>query len=239
MLYYSRRTGHRVLFDPKASGASGKRVLRLNKRVFVRQSGLFTITGEDGAIYRGADQDWFPRQIQRWSGCGPTTAALILSYLAAIKPELGALWPDRAMNQPAFSHFMCQVWEYVTPREHGLHQPSMFQEGVRAFSLARGLTLEPQVLEVPAARTHRPPFEEIAAFLCASLERDCPVAFLNLSNGKVSQLDRWHWVTIIGMDGPMAHILDSGREFPIDLSLWYETTKKRGGFVSILGEEEA
>ena len=209
----------------------------LNERVFVRQGSLLTITGEDGTVYRGADQDWFPKAIQRWCGCGPTTAAVILSYLAAVKPELAGLWPERTMSQSAFAHFMCQVWDYVTPREHGLHQPGMFQEGVAAFAAARGVTLAPQVLEIPAARTHRPPFDEVARFVRSSLARDCPVAFLNLSNGKVSQLDRWHWVTIIGMDGPMVHILDSGREFPIDLSLWHETTKKRGGFVAVLGED--
>ena len=208
----------------------------MQQRVFVRQPGLFTIRSGEGESFRGADQDWYPTAVQRYKGCGPTSAAVILSYLAA-RPALSALYPGRSMDQDAFVQFMCQVWDYVIPREHGLHQPSMFQEGVRAFGASRGVELDPQVLEIPAARTHRPPFEAVSGFLRASLERDCPVAFLNLSNGKVSELDRWHWVTIIGMDGPMVHILDSGREFPIDLSLWYETTKKRGGFVAVLPAE--
>ena len=205
----------------------------MKHRVFVRQPGLFTIRGGKGEIYRGADQDWYPTAVQRWKGCGPTAAAVILSYLAA-RPGLEALYPGRPMDQDSFVQLMCQVWDYVTPREHGLHQPSMFQEGVRAFGDSRGVPLDPKVLEIPAARTHRPSFGEVSAFLRSSLERDCPVAFLNLSNGKVSDLDRWHWVTIIGIDGPMVHILDSGREFPIDLALWHETTKKRGGFVAVL-----
>ena len=80
------------------------------------------------------------------------------------------------------------------------------------------------------------PFTDVSAdaWYASDVER---AVRLGLFNGKVSELDRWHWVTIIGMDGPMVHILDSGREFPIDLSLWYETTKKRGGFVAVLPAE--
>ena len=33
-----------------------------------------------------------------------------------------------------------------------------------------------------------------------------------------------------------AEILDSGRRLTIDFHLWYETTRRRGGFVSALGE---
>lgn len=210
----------------------------MQERVFIRESGLLSIRDGDGTICRGADQDWFPGQIQRWSGCGPTAAALILSYLAA-RPELASLWPERAMERESFTRYMCQVWDYVTPRQHGLHKPEMFREGVRAFVADRGLALQPRVLEIPSARTRRPSFEAVSAFVGEGLAADCPVAFLNLSNGKVAELDRWHWVTIIGLDGRMAYLLDSGREFPIDLALWHETTKKRGGFVRILpGEGE-
>ena len=67
----------------------------------------------------------------------------------------------------------------------------------------------------------------------AGLEEECPVAFLNLCRGKVKELDWWHWVTIIAMEGDRVTILDSGREFDIDLALWYATTKKRGGFVRV------
>ncbi|OUO12004.1 hypothetical protein [Flavonifractor sp. An4] len=76
------------------------------------------------------------------------------------------------------------------------------------------------------------------SFVAASLEADCPVAFLNLDNGKVKQLHRWHWVTLIGLDGDTASIVDNGEAFTMDLHLWYDTTKTRGGFVSALGAGE-
>ena len=68
-----------------------------------------------------------------------------------------------------------------------------------------------------------------------SLERDCPVAFLNLHNGLEKRLDWWHWVTIVALDGDNVSILDSGEELEINLRLWYETSKKRGGLVAALG----
>ena len=37
------------------------------------------ITGPDGAVTHGADQDWFPDPWQQRAGCGPTAAALILA----------------------------------------------------------------------------------------------------------------------------------------------------------------
>ena len=63
------------------------------------------------------------------------------------------------------------------------------------------------------------------------------MAFLNLHNGKVRELDWWHWVTITALEDGRADLLDSGKALTIDFRLWYETTKRRGGFVSALGGE--
>ena len=73
-------------------------------------------------------------------------------------------------------------------------------------------------------------------FVRRSLARDCPVAFLNLHNGRVKELDWWHWVSITALEDGRAEILDSGNRLTIDFHLWYETTRRRGGFVSALGE---
>ena len=40
-----------------------------------------TLTGPDGTRYRGGDQEWYHDLWQRRAGCGPTTAAALLSYL--------------------------------------------------------------------------------------------------------------------------------------------------------------
>ena len=193
------------------------------------------VEGPDGTWTHGADQDWYPDPWQRRAGCGPTTASVILAYLARSRGELAGLCPLSDRTRAGFTQFMCQMWNFVTPVSHGLNQPRMMVDGMAAWARARGVDLSPALFPVPAARTKRLPFDQAAAFLTASLDRDCPVAFLNLHNGKVKELDRWHWVTIVALRGDVATLVDSGRRFDIDLALWYESSKKRGGFVSPLG----
>lgn len=207
----------------------------MNARTALPHPEWFDITGPEGAVTRGADQDWFPDFWQQRAGCGPTAAAVIFAYLARSRPELAPLCPGDVSTRADFVAHMCRVWEHVTPRSHGLNQPELMREGMASYARARGVELRPALLEIPAARTKRPSYEEAARFVADSLERGCPVAFLNLHNGRVKNLDRWHWVTITALEGGAATILDSGREFGIDLALWLESTKKRGGFVAALG----
>ena len=92
-------------------------------------------------------------------------------------------------------------------------------------------------MDIPDKRMSRPALSSVVDFIAKGLDSDCPIAFLNLSNGKVSNLDRWHWVTIVGLETDQdnnhvsAQIFDGGKEFEIDLKLWYETTTLSGGFV--------
>ena len=82
----------------------------------------------------------------------------------------------------------------------------------------------------------RPGFDEIVDFITQGLQKDAPVAFLNLCNGEEKNLDRWHWVTIIASDvkSPdeiIISISDEGRIKYINLSLWVKTTTLGGGLV--------
>ena len=43
-----------------------------------------TITGPQGETYQGGDQEWYRDLWQRRAGCGPTTAAALLSYLSQV-----------------------------------------------------------------------------------------------------------------------------------------------------------
>ena len=103
------------------------------------------------------------------------------------------------MDRASFTGLMCRVWEHVTPVSHGLNRPEQMAEGMASFAAARGLTLTPGLFVFPSARTKRPPYEQVEAFVRRALERDCPVAFLNLHNGRVKELDYWHWVTITAL----------------------------------------
>lgn len=195
------------------------------------------IAGPGGAITCGADQDWFPTFWQREAGCGPTAAAVVFAYLAQAHPELRPLCPQDIKERAAFTALMCRVWDYITPGIYGLNRPEVMRDGMACYGKAQGILLSPVLLEIPAAPTKRPCLETVCRFIGESLTRECPVVFLNLHNGKVRELDRWHWVTITALDGVQAEILDSGRSLNIDLALWLATTRRRGGFVSALGEK--
>ena len=69
-----------------------------------------TLTGLDGQPHRGADQDWYRDPWQRRAGCGPTTAAVILTYLSRVHPALAPLAPagDRADGE--FLDYMEAIW---------------------------------------------------------------------------------------------------------------------------------
>lgn len=209
----------------------------MERRASLSRPELLDIRGPDGVVTRGADQEWYPDPWQRLAGCGPTAAAVIFAYLARTHGELSPLCPEPVENRAGFLAHMERVWAYVTPVYHGLNDPGLMVSGIAAYGRDRGVDLSPALFAVPTARTKRLPYERAAAFVAGSLARDCPVAFLNLHNGLEKRLDWWHWVTIAALEGDRAVILDSGAELEIDLRLWYETSKKRGGFVAALGVE--
>ena len=81
----------------------------------------------------------------------------------------------------------------------------------------------------------RPSVSELIEFVRAGLAADCPVAFLNLTRGRVKNLQAWHWITITSADleegSLMACASDEGKKNCFDLKLWYLSTRMRGGLV--------
>ena len=57
---------------------------------------------------------------------------------------------------------------------------------------------------------------------------------MNLSNGAVRNLDNWHWVTLVSVNGELrAEMYDQGRRQLIDIGLWLSTTTGGGAFVAL------
>lgn len=79
-----------------------------------------TITGPQGETYQGGDQEWYRDLWQRRAGCGPTTAAALLSYLSQTRPGLRPMVPAAARTQAGFLRYMEALWPYVTPGARGL-----------------------------------------------------------------------------------------------------------------------
>ena len=192
------------------------------------------IRRQDGTRSHGADQDWYSLPWRQRAGCGPTTASVQMAYLAALRPSLAALCPLKEREQETFVTYMNKVWEYVTPGSHGLNRVEMYTDGVARFCGERGVKLLPRALEVPTGE-ERPGFDRCVSFIRAGLEADCPVAFLNLDNGEVEALDKWHWVLLSVLEegdaGTLVTVVDNGNTFSIDLKLWYDTARDLGGFV--------
>ena len=197
---------------------------------------LFGIVDKDSQKpHYGGNQLWYPKKLQRLSGCGPTVASNIFFYLSHPKnmPEL-----SKSPTKEDWIAFMEKMWGIVTPSLlGGVNTTEMFFKPLLEYIKKQGFDLQYYVCEVPKKMSNRPDLSQVVHFLDRALSKDAPVAFLNLCNGEVNNLDRWHWVTIISLEyhepENIAHvnILDEGEIKKIDLALWLRTTTRGGGFV--------
>lgn len=198
---------------------------------------VLTLIGPGGETYRGGDQEWYPDLWQRRAGCGPTTAAALLAYLSQTRPALAPLRPLAGGTRTGFAQYMQALWPYVTPGARGLDKPESLVLGCRSFALSRGCRLEGEILKIPRRREDRPTPAACRNFLLRALDNDCPVAFLNYSNGSLPNLDSWHWVPLIalteGEEVLLCTVLDEGAEKVIDLALWLETTLLGGALAAV------
>lgn len=205
-------------------------------RVAIRDPGRLLLDG----IYYGGDQEWYVDTWRQRAGCGPTTASSLLYYLAQRDPDKRALWPTASTRtREDFLRFMDLVWEDVTPGMRGLNRSYLFTDGVERLASRHGVALTAHILEVPESIGRRKGFDHFASFLTRGLVSDCPVAFLNLSNGKAERLHSWHWVTIVAARRDADHpetelavtIFDEGKSIEIDLKCWYDTSLLGGALV--------
>jgi hypothetical protein len=182
----------------------------------------------EGSDQYGCDQEWYSKPWQRLSGCGPTAASMMALYQVHPNPLAKSIDEAKAV--------MNEVWNYVTPGFGGINRLDRFYKGYEKYLATKNLSHHNHFLEIPKLVTHRPSLKEVTDFLVNGLSADAPIAFLNLNNGKVHNLEAYHWVLITGLDlsdpsMAMAHILDGGERLIIDLSLWLDTTTASGGFI--------
>jgi hypothetical protein len=196
---------------------------------------LMTITDEKtGNTFFGGFQEWYGSEWRRNAGCGPTCAANLLAYLAFTHPECRALYAYETMSLSHFTQHMEEVYNFVTPGGMGLNKAEMFTEGVVQFAKSRGVALTAHLFDVPGNMARdRAPVTELAAFVKEGLESGCPIGFLNLTKGKVKNIQGWHWITVFKADMDDSTLItcasDEGKEICFDLRLWYLSTRMRGG----------
>jgi hypothetical protein len=203
--------------------------------VAVRSPELFAFTDKDGQPSYGASQTWYTTEWQRRAGCGPTVFAHLAWYLARTRKQCAPLCPYNGMNCAGFLCLMEDIWLYITPGAQGVNKTGMFTRGALRYGAEKNVPLTARVLEIPGPARRRPPLPETERFLTQFLAADLPVAFLNLSNGVLTNLDNWHWVTLLAYD-PAEHtalMYDQSRSVVIDVGLWLRTTALGGGFVAL------
>jgi hypothetical protein len=199
---------------------------------------LFTVADESsGESYCGCSQEWYTGKWRRMSGCGPTAASNIILYMNRVRC---AATVESSISKAECLSIMEEMWRYVTPTVRGVHTTKRFHEGMSGYAASKEMSVRFEVCNLPKNKSRRPGLTEVLSFIEGALEKDCPVAFLNLCNGQELSLDRWHWVTIISLehaeDGENAviEVLDEGEVKRLNLSLWYNTTKRGGGFVYLV-----
>lgn len=194
------------------------------------------VTGSNSReMFCGSDQEWFPTERQRLTGCGPSAAANILFYIDR-KENSDCCGRDRA----TLLGFMEEAWRSVTPGKNGIPSTALFTEKLEQYAKLHGRAFRYFVLNIPSQRSERPSLDTVTEFIHQGLWADVPIAFLNLDHGEEEALESWHWVTIASLscteDGQTAHvsICDEGIPKQINLKLWLETTVQGGGFVYFL-----
>jgi hypothetical protein len=195
----------------------------------------FLIRDASGVIYTGGDQRWYDskKEYRKEAACGATTCSNIMSYFAQSSPELSGLCPFDLHSRDSFLELMKAVYPFVRPGLLGI-MPGDFIRGINEYSASRGFKFETRFLSFPATRKDRPAAGSVYLHIKSALQADLPVAFLNLSNGRVRHLDSYHWVTVTALDDEKETvvIVDNGRSHEIDLAKWIKKTTMGGGFVS-------
>ena len=199
-------------------------------KLSVKQPECLQIASETGAepCY-GCDQEWYGTDWQRRAGCGPTVAATLFYYM--FRPD------NLCFSRSEWLARMEEVWLYVTPTERGMPTTGLFFQSVLSYAAAKQQKIGHACCDVPEEKGDRPKLAELVEFLRSGLSQDTPIAFLNLCNGEETNLHRWHWVTVIGMEyaadrsQALLHTLDEGRMKTVDLACWLDTTVLGGGFV--------
>ena len=212
-----------------------RQLAELNQADLINIPYIVPATGQT-AIAFGCDQDWYGSHWQRQAGCGPCTSATLLLYLARSRKELENLYPHTVQDHSFFTRFMDQIWTYVTPGHMGVNEASILINGIVKYAASCSIALKATAFPIPGQKNHRKAIAAFLGFITEGLQLDSPVAFLNLSNGGLANLDSWHWIVITALylyegDILLAEVSDSGERKLVNLSLWYTTSRLGGAAV--------
>lgn len=85
---------------------------------------------------------------------------------------------------------MEEAWKYITPGRNGITSTDTFLQKVRGYALAHNLELHYEALDIPEDKVQRPFSNAVIDFVASGLNKETPVAFLNLCNGAELNLEQ-------------------------------------------------
>ncbi|MDR1782399.1 MAG: hypothetical protein LBR40_05335 [Bacilli bacterium] len=185
--------------------------------------------------YYGLSQLFYKKLWYRKAGCGPTTASNMIIYLALTNPYFKQLFNNKLTYDNGLI-LMNEMYQYITPTIMGVNNINIFGKGINKYLLVHEIN-NVSINNLDVTKIDSNNYDEIIDYLVFNLSNNYPVAFLNLDNGKVINLDKWHWVLIIGIEydenNLFVMVVDDGLKKKIDLKLWLQTSNRNGGFVAI------
>lgn len=194
------------------------------------------LQAEEQTLY-GYNQQWYKTSFQQTRGCGPTAATMQLLYL---NKKEGAALPYTNQTLADITQVLENVWGFITPEWLlGLNSTQKFCKGMQELLSHYGLGWRCRSLSIPLLAFMRPSLSEVVQFVEGGLWKDCPIAFLNLHRGKATELESWHWITLVSLEYNaqenqyIATCYDAGKQVSFDLGLWLATSRLGGGFVYI------
>ncbi len=186
---------------------------------------------DDEKEHLGGDQRWYKVKWHSLSGCGPTTAATILSHIAEYMPKCRALYSyGFPLTKHDFIEHMIEVREYVKPGIRGLTSKTYFANEIRKFGDIRNVALNTRLIN--NSYSTEDAYEQVKK----AIDKNSPLALLILRNPhKELKEFRWHWMVIIGYKGENTIIVTTwGKIYELDFrKVWNHTKKNSSGIVEV------
>ena len=177
---------------------------------------------DNGEDVIAGNQQWFKKFSHSISGCGPTTAALILMYMASVFPDkCRTVYPyDLPAIKEQFVAFMGEVREYVKPGLQGLTDAKFFGASTVEFAKSKGVNIT--AISVSSGYSVGVAY----GYVKKAVDEGYLPALLILRN-PAKELDEftWHWMAITGYDDEKKTVLiatnGTEHELPFE-KVWHQ-----------------
>ncbi len=190
-----------------------------------------TCVYDNEKLHLGGDQHWYKAKFHSLSGCGPTTAATILVYLAENFECCRNLYAYKfSAKKEDFIRHMDEVRDYVKPGINGLTSKTYFACELRRFAQTRDIQIKTKLINKNFN------VDEAYEKIKVSIDKGFPLALLILRNPEPSLEElTWHWMVVIGYKDENKILVSTwGKIYELSFKkVWNHTGKNSSGIVEI------